>query len=258
MSIDYVLYIHFILYCFTFYKSYNISLNGSVLYPIICGWSLFGLLSVGHDKLHKSKTRFNRIMAFCCLDLFTFNSTEWIYYHNKIHHCNLKSKEDFMGLHGDTFISEFYNLIYTHIFRKNTERYTHIVRIPYYILLFRLRWYQIILIYIALFSCAAYFTYITHIHNDICFNDNGNNNNGNNNNDIIYILNNTIDIYPNSHICGFLMGGFNAHATHHCFPTCNRSNIYEKSLILKNKYPNNYKCINNIVDLYKLYWNREI
>ena len=73
---------------------------------------------------------------------------------------------------------------------------------------------------------------------------------------IQYNLDNTWDIYPESWLVCLLFGGLNVHATHHCFPTCGRSEFTEKSRYLAKKYPDHYRSITNLGDLYQLYANR--
>lgn len=245
---DKLLFYHLCIYFIVFIFSYEISLKyKSLICSMICGWSIFGLTTVGHDLLHNPNKKWNKIIAFFCLDLFMFNSSEWIYLHNKIHHPYLKSDKDIMLLKGHNLFEEWYYLIYTHIYGIKNRFINYIYRLPFYYLLYQLDTLQIIILLFSIFNCLAYLTYITHS-NPI--------NNGSVKYSIQYDLDNTWDIYPNSDLISLLTGGINAHATHHCYPNAGRSEYSEKSKILEKKYPKNYRKIDNLHDLYKLYSNR--
>ena len=239
---------HFVIYNLAGIISYNYSLyEESIISTIIFGWSIFGILSIGHDLLHRPNKRINRILAFYCLDMILFNSKEWIRLHNKVHHGNLKGDNDIMQLTGNNIIDEWTTLINSHVLKTQGKKSNHIYRIPFYIMLYHLRLHQVMLVYITIFFCLAYFTYATHncsIESDYPKGS------------IEHNLNNTWDIYPESWLCSLIFGGINAHATHHCYPMSGRGEYKSKSKILANKYPKYYRSINNLNDLYKLYSNR--
>ena len=92
----------------------------------------------------------------------------------------------------------------------------------------------------------AYFTYITHGDSVASIYPVGS---------IQHNLDNTWDIFPESWLCGLIFGSINIHATHHCFPTCSRSELLTKSRYLAKRYPRNYRSINTFQGLYNLYKN---
>ena len=110
-----------------------------------------------------------------------------------------------MKLKGNTLLEEWYNLL--EICKEGTLT-EHIYRLPFYYALYQLQWYQIIEIYMTIFFCLAYFTYITHSHPV---------KNNYKKNSIKHNLCHTIDIFPESKFINLLFGGINCHATHHCF-----------------------------------------
>jgi len=237
---------HLSIYMMTSMTSYYVSLNyHSILSSILLGWGIYGITSIGHDLLH-SPTKKNRCLAFICMDMLLLNSDEWIQVHNKDHHGGLKGVNDIMQLKGHNLVTEWYNLLEV---SKNGSIIFHVWRIPFYILLYQLQWYQIMTIYGAIFFCMAYFTYITHSCSVPSKYSVGS---------IQHNLDHTWDIFPESWFFSLLFGGINAHATHHCFPTCNRSEHKKKSRYLAQRYPEHYRCINNLTQLHALYSNRFI
>ena len=55
---------HLCIYSITGITSYIYSLlNQSILSPILLGWSIYGMTSIGHDLLH-NPTKWNRYLAF--------------------------------------------------------------------------------------------------------------------------------------------------------------------------------------------------
>lgn len=236
--------IHLLIYNIIAITSYNISLiTNSLISPIFLGWSIYGFTTIGHDLLHKP-TKKNRILAFFLMDTLIINSNYWIESHNKYHHNDLDGEYDIMKLKGNTLLKEWYYLLEI---CKNGSLKDHIYRLPFYYLLYKLKWYQVIEIYMTILFCLAYFTYITHSHPI---------KNNYKKNTIEHNLSHTIDIFPESTFMNLLFGGINCHATHHCFPTCNRSELYKKSRYLLENYPNNYRCINSLKDIILLYKNR--
>ena len=239
---------HFVIYNITSIISYYYSFKEeSIISTILFGWGIFGILSIGHDLLHRPNKKWNRKLAFYCLDMILFNSDEWIRLHNKAHHGNLKGDNDIMQLTGNNIIDEWTTLIKTHVLRTRGKISNHIYRIPFYKMLYHLRFYQVMIVYFMIFFCLAYFTYATHSCPVKSNHSKGS---------IEHNLNNTWDIYPESWLCSLIFGGINAHATHHCYPMSGRGENRNKCKILAKKYPEYYRSINSLNDLYKLYSNR--
>ena len=232
---------HLLVYSFTAISSYYISLyTQSSISAIFLGWSIYGFTTIGHDLLHKP-TKINKMISFYCMDTLIINSEYWILYHNKYHHKDLQGDTDIMKLKGDTLLEEWYYLLEV---CGGGSPIDHIYRLPFYYLLYNLRWFQILEVYFTVLFCLAYFTYITHSHSiESKYPKNS----------IQHNLDNTLDIFPSSKFINLLFGGINCHATHHCYPTCGRSNLYEKSKYLAKTYPEHYRSINTIKELYILY-----
>ena len=56
---------HFVIYNLAGIISYNYSLyEESIISTIIFGWSIFGILSIGHDLQTSKQERINRILAY--------------------------------------------------------------------------------------------------------------------------------------------------------------------------------------------------
>lgn len=232
---------HLCIYVITGITSYIYSLlQYSIISPILLGWSIYGMTSVGHDLLH-NPTKLNRYLAFLCMDTLIINSDYWIQSHNKYHHCDLDGENDIMKLKGENLFQEWYNLLEI---CKKTKLQDHLYRIPFYYALYYLHWFQVVEMYITVFFCLAYFTYITHSHSIKT---------SYKKNTIEHNLSHTIDIFPESKFVNLLFGGINCHATHHCYPQCNRSDMYLKSRYLSKHYPEHYRSINTIKELYSLY-----
>lgn len=235
---------HLCIYIITGITSYAYSLlQKSIVSPILLGWSIYGMTSIGHDLLH-NPTKKNRYIAFFCMDTLIINSDYWIQSHNKNHHYDLDGPNDIMKLKGENIFQEWYNLLEI---CKETKLKDHLYRIPFYYAMYHLQWFQLIEMYITVFFCLAYFTYITHSHSiETSYKKNT----------IEHNLSHTLDIFPESRFTNLLFGGINCHATHHCYPQCNRSQMYSKSRYLLKHYPEHYRSINTIKELYLLYKNR--
>ena len=237
---------HLFVYVTTFFMSYIYSLQyNSILSSFIVGWSMYGMSTIGHDLLHLP-TKYNKRIAFFCMDMILFNSDDWIQIHNKNHHCDLKGDNDIMRLKGDNLLTEWYHLLEI---SKNSTILQHLYRIPLYYLLYQLKLYQILCIYFSVFFCLAYFTYITHSDSVISQYTRGS---------IQHNLDNTWDIFPDSWFCTLLFGGINVHATHHCYPTLSRGLLKDKSHYLSKKYPDNYRSITTLKQFYRLLKDRHI
>ena len=241
---------HLCVYITTFCMSYLYSLHyNSIIAPIIApcmiGWSMYGITTIGHDLLHVP-TKYNKRLAFFCMDMFLFTSDAWIQIHNKNHHGGLKGDKDIMRLQGHNLLTEWYHL--TEISNISTNMTQHIYRIPLYYLLYQLKLYQILCIYGSSLFCLAYFTYITHSDSVSSLYPRGS---------VQYNLDNTWDIFPDSWFVCLLCGGINIHATHHCYPTLSRGLLMNQSHYISKKYPHNYRSITTWRQFYRL-WNRRL
>ena len=77
-------YIHFILYVFilitTYILTYSIMFPYNVLTSILFGWSLYAMVTIGHDCMHQTFSPYstlNQIISYVCLNGIVMPSHVW-------------------------------------------------------------------------------------------------------------------------------------------------------------------------------------
>lgn len=242
--------IHFAIYLSTLFVSHFYLQQGVYLCILSFGWGFYGLTTIGHDCVHYSfhaNKKVNEIFSFLCLDCLVITTSKWRYTHNELHHKNLKGEGDIMFLQGNYMLEEIVRLILGYAKHKEERSLLkYLYRIPFFVMLFQHNLFSIIGIYIVYFWCIGFFGYITHSNSTLCENSDRNS--------IEYKLNNSLDIYPKSHLVNLISGGTNGHGTHHIYPYITR---YESMTYCDKlqKYKE-YRRIDTLFELFLLYKNR--
>lgn len=270
-------YLHTIGYFIVYYNCYNILWNVNyhsynnlnlltphrmegytppappLLVAILLGWSLYGIVTIGHDAVHHSYSPckpLNRLVSFIVLDMVV-SPSRWTLEHNHNHHHYLKSSKDTMNITKSKYLLiELKNLI-SSMRKVGKETFMdEVYRFPFLISMLHLPLVLLPVIYITILLCLGYLTYITHSLSTTRRVPPKPRSRE-------YILDNTWDVFPDSHFWNFIFGSINVHASHHCYPMATRWElITHRSHLLARKYPNRYRVIKTWRQLLYLYRHR--
>lgn len=264
----YLTWVHLILYQIIFWVSYYYTLFNSIfsyISAIILGWCVFAHLMIGHDAYHnalipKQISHFkisnydydlNRMMVILCADSFGMYTTIWN--EHKYHHQHINDDYDQMTLRGKYIIIEFMRcafLMYISLSVWIVEtiispKISHIISRPlgmiFYYSISSMSILKFYLMVTTMGLCFGYLTFVTHLSVSM-----------KNQHTIKYQLDNTYDIFRESHFWLFMCGAINVHATHHIYMDAPRSKLYELSLEIQKRHPDEYKCIDTWGQLFEL------
>jgi fatty acid desaturase len=217
--------------------------------PCILGWSIYGLLTIGHDAYHGSFSPYpivNKLVGFLCMDMVMMAGYRWKREHNTHHHRFLYSDSDTMRLIGPTVVQQWLRLVRTNCKGVSFTFADFVIRVPFlYVLWYHLCILQILLLYMSMMICQAYLAYITHMSPVMgsCSVQGT----------VPHTLDHTWDIFPDSKIASFFSGGMNSHASHHCFPSYTRTELRLRGpLLLRTTFPTQYRVIRSWFDYVKL------
>ena len=238
-------YIHLILYILilfsSYYATYFYKFPICLLTSIPLGWSLYALVTVGHDCMHKNFSPypiFNKVLSYLFLNGILMPRDVWQDEHS-YHHSNPGSPEDHMILDGNNFFCEIKNLLCS---KHNTTILKELGKLPLIIALLFLPLYCIPIIWLTTLCSFAYLSLSTHIVEP--------NIRKMNHDEPKHAEDIALNIFPHSHFFCFLAGGLNIHACHHKNPRLTRQELFEEAK------KDGYKEINNIREFFNLLWNR--
>lgn len=224
-------------YCTYMYKPW------CLLSSVPLGWSLFALVSIGHDCMHGSFSpypRVNTLLSYVCLNGVLVPRDVWQSEH-QLHHTNPGCPEDGMILDGGSVVSEIRHLLCS---KHETTLCGELGKVPLVVGLLMLPLYCVPLVWLSTLCSFAYLGLTTHIldpnirsldHSlpkraeDIAWN-----------------------IFPSSHVYCFLSGGLNVHGCHHKNPRWTRSELMREAKSANAEY----MTINTPTELWDLVRDR--
>ena len=216
-------YVHLVGYVSVFVASYYCTYTYKpwcLLTSIPLGWSLFAMVSIGHDCMHGSFSPYpcvNSVLAYVCLNGVLVPRHVWQSEH-ETHHANPGCPEDGMILDGDSVFAEIRNLLCT---KHKTTFYGELGKVPLVIGLLFLPLYCVPLIWLSTLCSFAYLGLTTHIlHPNIRTMDHSLPKHAE---EIAW------NIFPSSHVYCFLSGGLNIHGCHHTNPRWTRSELMHEA-----------------------------
>ncbi len=236
--------IHLTLYvvvlCTAYYVAYVYRFPWCLGASPFLGWSLYALVTVGHDAMHQNFTpypKLNKCLAFLCLDCILVPKEAWQEEHS-LHHFNPGAPEDHMILDGGNFFLEMKNLLLTP--RKITFC-GELPKIPLVVAMFLLPVYCVPIIWLTTIICFAYLALATHIvePNLREWKDEDKT-----------PENIALNIFPHSHAWCFLAGALNIHGPHHKNPRWTRQELMDEAK------KEGYKEINSWGEYWSLLKNR--
>ena len=217
-------YIHLFLYIIilvaSYYATYVLIFPLNILTCVPFGWSLYAMVSVGHDCAHDNfspYSKMNQILSYVCLNGIVMPRRVWILEH-QFHHANPGHPEDNMILDSNSFLSDIKQLLLS---KHDTKPVEELAKLPFIVAMLFLPLYCLPIIWITTLSSFAYLSLATHIVDpnireldhespkaaeDIALN-----------------------IFPKSHLFTFLAGGLNIHAAHHLNPRWTRWELMQES-----------------------------
>lgn len=217
-------YVHFLGYVCAFVGSYYCAYMyrpWCLVSSIVLGWSLFGLVGIGHDCMHGTFSPYlcvNTVLSYVCLNGILVPRDVWRIEH-ELHHSNPGCSDDTMILEGDSVFAEIRNLLCT---KHRTTFCGELGKVPLVIGLMMLPLYCVPLIWLSTLCSFAYLGLSTHIlHPNIRSMD--------------HTLSKRAEeiawnIFPTSYVYGFLSGGLNIHGCHHMNPRWTRSEMMHEAV----------------------------
>jgi len=254
-------YIHFFLYLTIYIGSYigiyySAHYGGtySIYVPFIAiecllactmGWSVYALVTVGHDCIHGNFSPYpliNEVLAFVCMDMLLMPRTRWKEEHSN-HHANPGGIDDQMLLEGGTWWLEIQNLLAAN---RPRSIWDELPKFPVFAAMFVfLPLYCLPLIWVSMLLSFMYLSLSPHIMDphlrswteeqkktapeDVAWN-----------------------IFPRSHWYTFLAGGLNIHGCHHKHCQWTRSELMIEAT------QKGYHTINTWAEFASLLRNRTI
>lgn len=236
-------YIHLLLYVIilitSYYSTYSYKFPISLMSSISLGWSLYALVTIGHDCMHKNFSpypKLNKLLSYLFLDCILMPKEVWQEEHS-LHHLNPGDDNDNMLLQGNNFFYEILNLVKS---QKKVSFLKSLPKFPLIISLLFLPLYCLPIIWLSMVFSFAYLSLSAHI-----VKPNLKEWKGEKKPEDI-----ALNIFPRSHFYCFLAGGLNIHRCHHKNPRWTR-----KQLMIESK-KHGYKSINNISEFINLLKNR--
>lgn len=256
-----LLYAHLLCYLLTFVASYTTAYyyNDMTVLSLACclplGWSIFGFISVGHELYHlHSRTAWQSLLAFVCLDLWVTQGSTWVAVHNKQHHPHpWEAGEEEHLIAGNALT----NLIHTTITLARTYKVFQLtvnnllliaVRL---LLLAAISPYAVVVTYFTIISLTSCLTFIAHTAPVLSRYEEYYESNH-----AIKQVQRSISIFPDSAVALLLWGGFNVHTPHHLSPFQTRDQLQRLHQLYKVRYEADYCYIETWSQLFKLYHNR--
>ena len=236
-------YIHFVLYVAiyagSYYGAYTVN-NPPIECLLACtlGWSVYALVTVGHDCIHGSFSPFpyvNDALAFVCMSMLLMPRSRWKTEHSH-HHADPGGAEDNMLLEGGTWWSEMKHLLAAN---QPHSLWDEVPKLPMFVSMCLLPLYCLPLIWLSMLLSFMYLSLSTHILNphlrlweekkpeDIAWN-----------------------IFPQSHVYTFVAGGLNIHGCHH------KNCKWTRSELMREALTPGYQTINTCSAFTGLLWYR--
>ena len=237
-------YIHLAIYIVSMITSYFLTL--SIIFPynlltsVVLGWSLYAMVTVGHDCMHESFSpypKLNTFLSYVCLNGIVMPRETWMKEH-QFHHSNPGHPDDHMILDGKNY---FYNIKQLLLSKHDIKPIQELSKVPLLIALLFLPFYCIPVVWLITLTSFAYLSLTPHIVEPN-----------------IRLLDHTkpkpaeeiaIDIFPTSHLYTLMAGGLNIHATHHMNPRWTRSQLMTEST------QHNCKTISTLLQYWELIKN---
>ena len=218
-------YIHLILYvsilCTSYYVTLWVIFPYNILSSMILGWSLYAMVTVGHDCMHRTFSPYptvNKILSYVCLNGILMPRHVWMTEH-QFHHANPGHPDDHMILDGNNYFYYMKELILS---KHDIQLVEELSKLPLIVALLFLPLYCIPIVWLITLTSFAYLSLVTHIVDPN-----------------IRTLDHTqpkapeeiaVNIFPRSHLFTFLAGGLNIHATHHMNPRWTRSELMSEAI----------------------------
>lgn len=207
----------------------------------ILGWSIYALVTVGHDCIHGSFSPFppiNDALAFVCMSMLLMPKSRWKKEHSD-HHADPGGVDDHMLLEGGKWWLEMKHLLAAN---RAHSMWDEVPKLPMFVALCLLPLYCLPLVWLSMLLSFMYLSLSTHILDphlrtwdaekketpeDVAWN-----------------------IFPQSHFYTFLAGGLNIHGCHH------KNCKWTRSELMREAELGEYHDIRTCTQFAHLLWNR--
>ena len=230
-----------------------------ILLSLGFGWSWFCLLMVGHDAMHQAfvpQRWLNRVIGFLTLDCLLFSRASWVHGHNVIHHIHPYSRDDRMYLRGGSMAGDMWNLLVMVLIYIRWDVVRLVQRPTWHewagmavrvTLLWSLLPVALLPSILFLLLCGNYLGLLSHaipVGRDTP-------------DPSLRQLRTTWDLYPDSFFAQLIMGGLNAHATHHVYPSLPRGAQPLAARILSEEAGIEHRRVSTLAGLWTLFRLRQ-
>ena len=258
-SVYYIGYFHLFVYMSIFGICYSKSLDkeGTLLWTIPLGWSIYCLWMIGHEGYHHTMApsaykRLNNFIGYMTMDCTVNSKQTWILKHHLIHHPFPWRIEpppkDRQRLFGPNALVETLNIIYTvleywildiqDLYRKFSlwKLLALMIRFLY---LFSLPLNTLVATVFSLGIMTNYNALLTHAvpcqqsTKDV----------------IVRQCRTSLDLFPDSQWCVFVTGALNCHSVHHVLPALPRALHPQVAKLMKEIMPGEYRYVDTWQEL---------
>lgn len=235
-------YISALIYFSIFIISYEFLVKEYNFFCILLGWSMFGISTLCYDSMFNkfsSDAILNKLFENYMMD---FMGISTLSFKNFLLNYKLKIEKNKFDLIDKNYFLKEWNKIFNETFYTFATNFKFkILRLPFYILVSRLRVYQLFIVYLTFIFLWTYIILLTH--NSKIFTKEINILKEN----VIY--DRTWDIFPKSYFFNILTGNLNLNATNLVNNLKTRHELIEISKNNKNK---RYKSVETFSELWKL------
>ena len=239
-------YIHFVLYvaiCVgSYYGAYTAN-NPLTECLLACwlGWSVYALVTIGHDCIHGSFSPYpciNDVLAFICMDMLLMRKARWKKEHSN-HHADPGGVDDHMLLEGGRWWLEMKHLLAAN---RPHSIWDEVPKLPMVVAMCLLPLYCLPLIWLSMLLSFMYLSLSTHILDPHLRTWNAEQKKTSE--DVAW------NIFPQSHLYTFLAGGLNIHG-------CHQKNFkWTRSELMMEATQEGYHAIDTWAQFTHLLWNR--
>jgi hypothetical protein len=232
-------YISSIIYFATFIISYEFILRDNNIFTLTLGWSMFGISTLCNDGLEdnfSSDSVLNNLLKNWMMDFMGISSLSFknmrLRYYLKV------KKGEIYDITSEWLLDEWKKVI-EETYNDDLKKY--IIRLPFYLIISRLRLYQIIIIYSSFIFLWIKLISISHNSKNVVKEVNSKKEN--------LVFDGTWDIFPKSYVFNILTGNLNLNASHLNNQTKTRADLIKISKENRNK---RYRTIDNLSEYWKL------
>ena len=227
----------------------------SVVRALPLGWAYYCSWMIGHEAYHHTMApskMLNEFLGFFYMDVIMVSKKTWLVVHHEVHHRTPLRGDDRQQLFGSTVLEETFGIIYT-VFGYWYMDFVTLVQEPKLrtVVAMAVRFFILLSMPVNALVCFLFSIAVQTNYNAL----------------LVHALpvvqagcdgpehqvNTAIDIFPDSKLAIFLMGGVNMHCVHHVFPSLPRAKHNWGHKKLELAFGSQYRCVKDWTTLAALW-----